>query len=702
MMKKNLPKEPSKKGIVRDGKILGMLQWFHMGEYDKVEQTLQDLKTLGITHLRTGISWADYYTKEGSAWYDWLLPKLAKEVEILPCFLYTPPSIGIEHKTSSPPKGPKKYADFLDIFISRYGQYFEWVELWNEPNNRSEYDYTLDSNWEIFSEMIICAAYWCKQLGKKVALGGMSPIDCNWLDFMAQKKVLENIDAVGIHGFPGTFDPHFRPWDDQIEEVRKVLEDHQLQLEIWVTEAGYSTWQHDEKQQLQEFLKVTGCSADRVYWYSLYDLSPSLPTVDGFHMDDREYFFGIKTHLGKPKLLFRMLENLDFPTLSQMDWWNTKESSKIKKAAEPSYVLITGGAGFIGVNLANHLLNQGHKVIIYDNLSRAGVEKNLEWLLSEHPKENIWVEVADIRNAHRLKHVVSYAKMVYHLAAQVAVTTSLDDPNHDFEVNIHGTFNLLEAIRTSGHQPPLVFTSTNKVYGDLPNLEFEQTETRYHPKDSHIKQRGISEAQPLTFHSPYGSSKGAADQYVLDYARSYNLQTVVFRMSCIYGPHQFGTEDQGWVAHFLIQAIKGQKIHIYGDGKQVRDILYVEDLLNAFTLAWSHMDKISGQVFNIGGGVNNAISLLELLNLIEFKHKLKIDLLFGEARTGDQVYYVSDTSHFKEAVGWSPSVPIQQGLENIFEWLCAQHRPPSDEEKLNDNLVHEYISRTAGNGTKSN
>src|SRR5690606_37981275 len=346
MMKKNLPKEPSKKGIVRDGKILGMLQWFHMGEYDKVEETLQDLRALGITHLRTGISWADCYTKEGSGWYDWLLPRLAKEVEILPCFLYTPPSIGIEHKTSSPPKGPKKYADFMDVFINKYGQYFDWVELWNEPNNRSEYDYTLDSNWEIFSEMIISAAYWCKQLGKKVALGGMSPVDCNWLDFMAQRKVLENVDAVGIHGFPGTFDSHFRPWDDQIDAVRKVLEDHQLQMEIWVTEAGYSTWQHDEKKQLQEFIKATTCSAERVYWYSLYDLSPSLPTVDGFHMDGREYFFGIKTHHGKPKLLFRMLERHDLSSLSQIDWWNTKESGKRQHTLVPSYVLITGGARF--------------------------------------------------------------------------------------------------------------------------------------------------------------------------------------------------------------------------------------------------------------------------------------------------------------------------------------------------------------------
>ena len=693
---KNIKTKRFNDGTKKEDKVLGLLQWFHIGDHEKVEQAIKDLKSLGITHLRTGISWADYHTNEGRAWYDWLLPKLTKEVEILPCFLYTPPSIGIEHKTSSPPKGPKKYADFLDEFISRYDQHFDWVELWNEPNNRSEYDYTIDSNWDIFSEMIIFAAYWAKERGKKVALGGMSPVDCNWLDFMAQRKVLDNIDAVGIHGFPGSFDPHFRDWDEQIKAVRKVLDDHNLQPEIWITEAGFSTWQYDEKQQLQEFVKAMTSSADRVYWYSLYDLSPSLPTTEGFHLDEREYFFGLKTSTGKPKLLFKMLESRGISELPEIDWCNANhDNNKKSNNAEPSYVLITGGAGFIGVNLANHLLNQGHKVIIYDNLSRSGVEKNLEWLLTEHDSGNIWVEVADVRNYFNLKKAVDRSKMVFHLAAQVAVTSSLDDPIHDFEVNIKGTFNLLEAIRNSPHQPPLVFTSTNKVYGDLFDLEFEQTETRYSPHNDNIKHNGIGESQPLSFHSPYGSSKGASDQYVLDYARSYNLKAVVFRMSCIYGPHQFGTEDQGWVAHFLIQAIKGHLIHIYGDGKQVRDILFVKDLVNAFQLAWENMDTVSGQVFNIGGGVENSISLLELLNLIEIKHKLKIDLAFGSSRTGDQVYYVSDTKSFNRAVGWSPVVSIEEGLKGIFEWLSKQHRPIKIKDKLNDTLVHEYNANTS-------
>ena len=686
-------------GITKEDKVIGILQWFHVGEYDKVENTLKDLKTLGITHLRTGASWADYHTKEGQGWYDWLLPKLAKEVEILPCFLYTPPSIGIEHKTSSPPKGPKKYADFMDTFISRYGEYFDWVELWNEPNNRSEYDYTLDSNWDIFAEMIIFAAHWSKKMGKKVALGGMSPIDCNWLDFMAQRGVLENIDAVGIHGFPGTFDPHFRPWNDQIDSVRKVLDDHQLAPEIWVTEVGFSTWQYDEKQQLQEYLKAVNSSADRVYWYSLYDLDPSLPTVDGFHEDEREYFFGLKTSRNKPKLLFRMLEMFDSASIGEIDWWREKETKHRKQTkSDPSYVLITGGAGFVGVNLAHRLLNQGHKVIIYDNLSRPGVEKNLEWLLSAHDRENILVELADVRNYFSLKKAVDQAQMVFHLAAQVAVTTSLEDPQDDFEINIKGTFNLLEAIRKSAHQPPIIFTSTNKVYGDLPNLEFEATETRYAPKDSKIKQQGISELQALNFHSPYGSSKGAADQYVLDYARSYNLKAVVFRMSCIYGPHQFGTEDQGWVAHFLIQAISGKTIYIYGDGKQVRDILFVEDLLNAFQLGWKHIDSISGQAFNIGGGTDNAISLRELLSLVEIKNQQKIDLDYGSPRMGDQVYYVSDTRKFEQAVGWTQSVSIEEGLERLFDWLSQQNRSHKERHTKTNGILHEYVSRSPGNG----
>jgi CDP-paratose 2-epimerase len=652
--------------------VLGILQWFHIGDKDLVLNTLKDLKKLGINHLRTGISWADCYTKEGEQWFNWLLPTLAAEVTILPCFLYTPPSVGLQHKTSSPPRRPKMFADFIDVFVSKHGQHFEWVELWNEPNNRSEYDYILDPNWEFFIEMITGAAYWAKQLGKKVALGGMSPVDCNWLDEMAKSHVLDNVDAIGIHGFPETFDPHFIPWDEQLLQVQSVLKDHQIQSEIWITEAGYSTWKNDEIKQVHEFIKAIHSQANRVYWYSLYDLDPAKPTIDGFHVDEREYFFGMKKTGGQPKLLFNLLK--DHSPLKLREVGFIKETMHLKKPSPtPEYVLITGGAGFVGVNLADHFLTLGQKVIIYDNLSREGVEKNLEWLMSQHDSSRIWVEIADTRNYYQLQKVMKHAKVVYHLAAQVAVTTSLTHPKHDFEVNIQGTFHLLEAIRNTSHQPPLIFTSTNKVYGNLEDLAFSETENSYVPKDSEILRKGISEDKQLDFHSPYGVSKGAADQYVLDYARSYGLMAVVFRMSCIYGPHQFGTEDQGWVAHFLIQILQGKPIHIYGNGKQVRDILYVEDLVSAFVLAWENIEKISGEAFNLGGGKERAISLLQLIHFIEEKYEVAVDLNFAETRTGDQVYYVSNTEKYQNATGWTPKVSIKKGLSQLTQWV-NKHR----------------------------
>mgnify|MGYP003642709861 CR=1 FL=1 len=647
---------------------LGVLQWFHLGDYEKVENTIQRLKELGVVHLRTGISWADYHTQEGAEWYDWLMPRLAEELSILPCFLYTPPSIGIQHKTSSPPKGPKLYADFLDHFIGKHGQYFDWVELWNEPNNLSEYDHTIDSDWNIFSEMIISASFWSKKLGKKVALGGMSPIDCNWLHFMAKKKVLEHVDAIGIHGFPGSFDSNFQSWEYYIHQVKEVLDDNGLSAEIWISEVGFSTWQFDEKQQVLEFLKVISSQADRVYWYSMYDLHPSLPTVDGFHLDEREYYFGMLSSTGKPKLLYRLLNEVGIDAILNLSWLKAPKLKKAKATDRENTVLITGGAGFIGTNMADFLLKMGYHVIIYDNLSRKGVEKNLDWLLAEHPK-SIQVEIADVRNRHKLKLMVNQSCAVFHFAAQVAVTTSLEEPDEDLDINIKGTFNVLESIRLSEHKPPVFFTSTNKVYGDLADLELEEVEFRYFSKGENGMETGINESQPLNFHSPYGSSKGAAEQYVLDYSRSYGIQAVVFRMSCIYGPHQFGTEDQGWIAHFLIQALRDNPVQIYGNGKQVRDILYVNDLMHAFFKAWDNIDTVSGKAFNIGGGIANSISLLELIQWIEDKFGKSMNLSFNQTRTGDQLYYVTDTLKFQKAVDWQVMVSKNEGLESLYAWL---------------------------------
>jgi CDP-paratose 2-epimerase len=331
-------------------------------------------------------------------------------------------------------------------------------------------------------------------------------------------------------------------------------------------------------------------------------------------------------------------------------------------------VLITGGSGFIGTNVAHRFLSEGRKVLVYDNLSRAGVEQNLGWLKATHG-DKVQAEIADIRDAISLRAAVSKASAVFHFAAQVAVTTSLEDPIEDFTVNARGTINLLEALRTLDDPPPLIFTSTNKVYGGLEDVEFRVSGRRYEPADPFIKMYGINERRRLDFHSPYGCSKGAADQYVIDYARTFGLKAVVFRMSCIYGLHQFGTEDQGWVAHFLLRALHGEPITLYGDGMQVRDILFVDDLVNAFMLALKHIDTVSGQAFNMGGGPANSVSLLEVLDIVGDVHGKRPRVHLDGWRPGDQRYYVSDTAKFQAETGWKAQVGVREGIERLYNWL---------------------------------
>ena len=339
-----------------------------------------------------------------------------------------------------------------------------------------------------------------------------------------------------------------------------------------------------------------------------------------------------------------------------------------RHGADASCTLITGGAGFVGANLAHRLLAQGQRVLVLDNLSRPGVERNLEWLRDAHG-DQLSVMVDDVRDAAAVRRAVARAQRVFHFAAQVAVTTSLVDPQEDFAINAQGTLNVLEAARAQAHPPSVLMTSTNKVYGGLEDVGLVLSDGRYAPVSTEIAAHGISEARPLDFHSPYGCSKGTADQYVHDYARSYGLRTVVFRMSCIYGQRQFGTEDQGWVAHFLLRALERAPITLFGDGRQVRDILFVDDLVDAFLLADRHIDQLSGQAFNIGGGPGNVISLLDLLDHIETLEGHRPDVQHEAWRTGDQRYYVSDTRRFQAATGWRPQVSAAQGIERLHRWL---------------------------------
>jgi len=331
-------------------------------------------------------------------------------------------------------------------------------------------------------------------------------------------------------------------------------------------------------------------------------------------------------------------------------------------------ILITGGAGFIGCNLADALLTEGHCVTVFDNLSRTGAASNLEWLRQRHRRRLRFV-LGDIRDYEALCKATNGTEVVYHMAAQTAVTRSVVAPREDFEVNVLGTLNVLEAARNRTHQPVVVFASTNKVYGSLAGAQIEENLTRYVLLEPPA---GVDEKWPIDFHSPYGCSKGAADQYVRDYARIYNLPTVVFRQSCIYGQRQFGVEDQGWVAWFVIAAVTGKTITIYGDGKQVRDVLHVKDLVQALMAAVSHIDSTAGQIYNIGGGISNAISIwVEFGSLLGGLMGTRIEpARFEGWRSGDQPVFMCDTAKAKKDFGWEPIIGVREGVRDLFDWVC--------------------------------
>jgi CDP-paratose 2-epimerase len=343
-------------------------------------------------------------------------------------------------------------------------------------------------------------------------------------------------------------------------------------------------------------------------------------------------------------------------------------------------VLVTGGAGFIGSNLADRLARDGHEVLVYDALARPGVEANLAWLQARHPRR-VSAVVADIRDEGELNRAAAEAGAVFHLAAQVAVTTSMVDPGADFAVNLQGTFAVLEALRRRGEAVPVVFASTNKVYGDLADVALEREGDAYAPRDPALRARGIGEDRPLDLHTPYGCSKGAADQYVLDYARSFGLPTAVLRMSCIYGPRQMGTEDQGWIAHFLIRALRGEPISVYGDGCQVRDVLDVGDAVAAYLSAWARIGAVKGRAFNLGGGPANAVSLRQVIAFIGELTGRPVEARYADWRAGDQRYYVSDTRRAARELGLRPARPWREGVSALARWLREEHAAAAAQER---------------------
>ncbi len=331
--------------------------------------------------------------------------------------------------------------------------------------------------------------------------------------------------------------------------------------------------------------------------------------------------------------------------------------------------LVTGGAGFIGSNYAHRLLSRGENVIIYDNLSRAGAQVNLNWLQDTFGKQAFQLVIGDVIDASRLGAAARQADIVVHLAGQVAVTTSVTNPRRDFESNALGTFNALEAARLSGREPVFIYASTNKVYGEMEDVKVVEEPTRWRYADLEF---GCPETQPLDFHSPYGCSKGAGDQYVRDYARIYGVRSVVFRQSCIYGPRQFGIEDQGWLAWMIIAAVRGRQITIYGDGKQVRDVLHVDDLLHAYDAAIDRIEQVKGQVYNVGGGPRNVLAIwVEFGPMLEKLLGESILVVRADWRPGDQRVFYADYRKATGDLGWEPRISLHEGIEKLFEWVKA-------------------------------
>ena len=647
----------------------GFVEWFRPGEFDRVEEVLPRLLASGASYLRTHLSWAEYHAPGGREWYDWLLPRLARDIEVLPCAHYTPPSLSRTGRSSGAPKVLKDFADFLDMVLTRHGEHFEYVELWNEPNNLLDWDWREDPECDLFCEMVGGAAHWVKKRGWKPVLGGPAPFDAYWLNLMGERGVLGEVDAAGIHGFPGTWDSEegsWNGWDVHLTEMRSILDRWNPSCEIWITETGYSTWRRDDMEQARRFLRALDAKADRLYWYAWRDLPQDVAVQEGHWFDPRHYHLGAVEADGTPKLLARLLQA-----------GGPAQVREVARLAAPAVahqtrpIAITGGAGFIGSNLAESFLSEGRDVVVIDNLSRPGVERNLRWLAERHGPR-LHAVPADLRDELAVREAVRDADAVLHMAAQTAVTTSLVSPVADFDVNARGTLNVLEGIRATGRKVPLVFASTNKVYGALADLQVAETNDACAPCDEEMRAHGVGEGRPLDFCTPYGCSKGVADQYVLDYASSYGLPAAVLRMSCIYGPRQFGTEDQGWVAHFLIQALAGRPITVFGTGRQVRDVLDVSDAVRAYRAVLGRIEVLSGRAFNLGGGPANAISLIQVLREIEAITGRSIDVTFENWRQGDQPWFVADTRALEAASGWSAQVGWRDGLRGLADWLSQK------------------------------
>ncbi len=594
---------------------IGVVNYFHIHDHAAVERVVDGLQTMGVTHVRSAVSWCDWETEGGPKWFEWVLGQLCSRFSVLPCVLYTPPAKGILPKTSSPPRDPGDYADFVDLLLTSYPDTFEYVELWNEPNNYIEWDWTVDPEWNIFATMIAGAAGRARSHGVKTVLGGMSPLDPNWLNLMFLRGAMEEIDVVGIHGFPGTWEAVWEGWGSHVDRVQEVLDRHSSDADVWITECGFSTWAHDEFRQLQTLADLLDAPVPRAYWYSAEDLDAARETLDGFHCDERAYHFGLHRRDGTPKLAARIWGSDGLGSVRRMralaagidtDRWSGPAT------------LVTGGAGAIGSLLVERLAADGRQVVVLDNLSRAGSEVSLR-LLKERFGDLIRADVGDIRDPFAVRRALQGCDELFHLAAPLPGLSQHDAPL-DLAVNLQGTMNLLEEIRRLEHRPALVFASTLDVY---------QPSQRPEP---------ISEDHPLSFQGIGGCSKGGADQYVLRYGSAFGFPVVVFRLSLVEVP-QARTEDRP----------PPPAPH---EGMQIRDVLHVDDVVAALLLGMENHEVLGGGAYNVGGGPDSVVML-----------RPSVDPASAPATC---TYLVADPTAFSDITGWVPRMKLS-GVSSLTE-----------------------------------
>src|SRR3954447_13604185 len=611
---------------------VGAVQYFHVHDRETVARVLAGLERLPVRHLRTAISWCDWVSEGGEDWYEWVLPQLLERFDVLPCFLYTPPALGILPKTSSPPREPQLYGEFVEMVLRRYEGRFEHVELWNEPNNYIEWDWTIDPEWTIFAEMIGGAAERALRLGVKPVLGGMSPFDPNWLDLMFKRGALEHVHVIGVHGFPGTWEAVWEGWDAHIDRVLEVCERHGSKARIWVTECGFSTWAHDEFRQLTTLVELAEAPADRVYWYSVQDLAPERETLDGFHADERAYHFGLQRTNGEPKLIARVLADGGLAAVREMVDFATQRAGD-----EVARTLVTGGAGFIGTHLVDRLASEGRGVTVLDNLSRPGSEQRLRELKQRHG-DLVQADVGDVRDVFALRRCLENCDGVFHLAATIPTDAPLAVPD-DLDVNLRATVALLEEVRRLDAPPPVVFASSSVVYAPV---------------------------------GAFACAKQGADAYVLDYARTFGLRTCNLRLGAVYGPHQSGDEEHGWLGAMPRAVAEGAPVVVFGDGRDVRDLLYVDDAVEALIRAVATPAALTGAAFDVGGGERHGANMAEL---VELGRQRGDDVPRFQRLPWPQTEpsrYVSDCSAFTELTGWEPVVSIEDGFARVHAWISGE------------------------------